>query len=177
MRGVQVFGVVLLCGLAGCVTAPVYNHPSKPLAEKQKDYVECMATANQAAQGAGGYFSDRAMRSGFFEHARDRYLAMCLESRGWSQGAQSSAAPSAPPPPRMEEHDFRQCAQVALVKLGKWDGPVNGEDSPRWREVWGRYLDSHAETSHDHRQVSIRMVIDRELATIRERMNWEACAS
>jgi len=177
MRGVQVSGFVLLCGLAGCVTAPVYNHPSKSLAEKQKDYVECMATASQAAQGAGSGFSDRALRSGFFEYARDRYLAMCLESRGWSQGAQPSTAPPTPTPPRMEAHVFRQCAQVALSKLGLYKGQVDGDESPMWQDVWRRYLDSHVELRNDERQSKIRMVIDRELTAIHERINWDACLS
>jgi hypothetical protein len=61
--------------------------------------------------------------------------------------------------------------------LGIWDGPADGENSPRWEAVWGRYLDSHVELSHDQRQAPIRMVIDRELAAIHERINWEACTS
>jgi hypothetical protein len=41
----------------------------------------------------------------------------------------------------------------------------------------GGYLDSHAELSHDHRQAPIRMEINRELAAVHERINWDACVS
>jgi hypothetical protein len=75
---------LLLSSLTGCVTAP---RPSldaqKPLEDKQRDVVECQALAAQAATGAGGWASNRAVRSAFYDHARDQYLAMCLESRGW----------------------------------------------------------------------------------------------
>ena len=35
--------------VAGCMAPVTYDHPRKALAEKQRDYVECMATASQAA--------------------------------------------------------------------------------------------------------------------------------
>src|SRR5919108_3155750 len=82
----------LLAG--GCVAPVTYDHPSKALAEKQWDHVECMATANQAAAGAGGWSSDPAIRSAIFANARDQYFAICLESRGWVRGGTSGPRPS-----------------------------------------------------------------------------------
>jgi hypothetical protein len=162
--------------IAGCAAPVTYNHPSKPMAEQQKDYVECLATANQAAAGAGSWSSDPAIRSGIFANARDRYFAMCLESRGWSQGA-SSSPPPPPAPPRLDARAFRQCTQVALAKLGLYAGPLDGDESPAWRDVWKRYTESRAELRNDERQSEIRRVIDRELAARQERINWEACVS
>jgi hypothetical protein len=76
--------VLLLSSLAGCVTA---SRPSldamKPLEEKQRDVVECQALAAQAATGTGEWSSDRAVRSALYTNARDQYLALCLQSRGW----------------------------------------------------------------------------------------------
>jgi hypothetical protein len=69
--------------VAGCAAPFTYNHPTKPLAEKQRDHLECLALANQAAMGAGGWSSDPAIRQGFFAHARDQYFLTCLQSRGW----------------------------------------------------------------------------------------------
>jgi hypothetical protein len=54
---------------------------AKPLAGRQQDYVEYLATANQAAYGVGNWSSDPAIRSVIFPYARDQYFAMCLESR------------------------------------------------------------------------------------------------
>ena len=81
--------IIIVLGLfaAGYAAPVMYNHPSKPLAEKQRDAVECLATANQAAYGAGGWSSDPAIRNAIFQNARDQYFAMCLESRGWVAGA------------------------------------------------------------------------------------------
>jgi hypothetical protein len=171
-----ILSLFALC-IAGCAAPVTYNHPSKPMAEQQKDYVECLATANQAAAGAGNWSSDRAIRSAVFANARDQYFAMCLESRGWSQGAPPSGAPPPPAPPRLDARVFRQCTQVALAKLGLYTGQPDGDESPAWRDVWRRYTESHAELRHDERQSEIRRVIDRELAAIQERINWEACVS
>jgi hypothetical protein len=168
---------LLIAALTSCVAPVTSNHPSKPLAEKQKDYVECMATANQAAYGAGNWSSDPAIRSAIFANARDQYLAMCLESRGWYQGATPHASPPPPAPALMDAHVFRQCAQVALSKLGLYHGQVDGEESPMWRDVWRRYLDSHVELRHDERQSEGRRVIDRELTATHKRINWDACPS
>jgi hypothetical protein len=67
--------------------------------------------------------------------------------------------------------------QEALVKLGVYDGPVDGEESPAWEEVWTRYLDSHADLTHDQQPGQIQTVIDRELAAIHEHIDWDACVS
>jgi hypothetical protein len=45
--------IVLGLFVTECAAPVTYNHPSKPLAEKQRDTVECLATANQAAYGSG----------------------------------------------------------------------------------------------------------------------------
>jgi hypothetical protein len=167
--------------VVGCVAPPapaMYNHPTKSLAEKQQDAIECSALASQAAQGAGGWSSDRAVRGAIYANARDQYLTMCLESRGWYQGAVPTQAPTpVENAPRQDAGVFRRCAQAALVTLGLWDGPVDGEDSPRWVEIWGRYLDNHMATAHDHRQTTSRAVIDQELAARGQHMNWDRCGS
>jgi hypothetical protein len=163
--------------VGGCVAPVTYDHPGKALAEKQRDHVECLATANQAAYGAGNWSSDPAIRNAIFQNARDQYFAMCLESRGWSQGSPPPGAPPPPAPPRLDARVFRQCTQVALAKLGLYAGQLDGDESPVWRDVWRRYTESHAELRNDERQSEIRRVIDRELAAIHERINWDACVS
>jgi len=70
---------------------------------------------------------------------------------------------------------FRQCAQVALTKLGIYHGQLN-TDTEEWPVVWERYLESHQELRNDQRQATIRAVIDRELAAKGERIDWDACA-
>jgi hypothetical protein len=85
---------VLALLVTGCAAPVTYDHPGKPLAEQQRDTVECMATANQAAAGAGSWLRDPAIQSGVFANARDQYFAMCLESRGWVAGATGQPRPS-----------------------------------------------------------------------------------
>jgi hypothetical protein len=108
-------------------------------------------------------------------------MALCLQSRGWYQGAAPAPEEEAPPttaPVHVQDaHGFRQCTQAALVKLGVYHGPVDGDDSPTWEEVWTRYLESHVDLAHDQRQAQIRMVLDQELAAIHEHIDWDACTS
>jgi hypothetical protein len=98
------------------------------------------------------------------------------------KGSSPPAAPTlpvqaAPTLPVQEDRVFRQCAQAALVMLGIWDGPMDGEDSPPWTKVWEHYLDHHRETSHDHRQATIRTVINQDLAAKGNQINWDKCGS
>ena len=138
-------GILSLVALlvAGCVTPVTYDHPGKALAEKQRDHVECLATANQAAYGAGNWSSDRAIRSAIFDNARDQYFAMCLQSRGWVAHTPPPASPRSPPPPAKSPQPPRQplvpasfraanaeaqrrCLQDALYFLGQYSGPRDG---------------------------------------------------
>ena len=112
-----VLGVLVV----GCVAPVTSDHPSKPLAEKQRDTVECLATANQAAYGAGNWSSDRAIRSAIFQNARDQYFAMCLESRGWVRGDTSSPRPSNWVSAEPDQNPERRCQQEALYVLGYYD--------------------------------------------------------
>ena len=191
-----VFGVAAIA-LAGCMggtrsrtkipaatdsgSTPPQWTADKPFEARRQDFVECLAQATHAAQSIASGARDRATRAAVFEDARGHYLAWCLQSRGWYQGTAPAPGEGAPPPTapvRVEDAQvFRQCAQAALVKLGVYDGPVDGDDSPMWEEVWTRYLESHVDLAHDRRQVQIRMVIDQELAAIHQHINWDACTS
>jgi hypothetical protein len=170
----RVIGLVLF--VAGCAAPVTYDHPTKPLAEKQRDHIECLALANQAAMGAGGWSSDPALRNAIFTNARDQHYLTCLQSRGWT-AADAAIPPPAPSSPKMDDYSFRQCVQVALSKLGLYHGPFKTDWTPEWQAVWQRYLDGHAELRNDQQQSAIRVVLDRDLATIQERLDWEACAS
>jgi hypothetical protein len=176
MRVMYRYSLVLLCGLTSCVTAPIYGHPSKPRTEKQKDYVECLATANQAAQGSGGYFSDRTIRTAVFENARDQYLAMCLESRGWSAQPASSAAMTAA---RYHPADFtglRRCMQEALYSLGMYRDARDGSNSPAWQRAQKAYLASHEiPTDPPPSDEQLREILDHDLGARRLNMNWPVC--
>jgi hypothetical protein len=153
----------------------------KPFEARRQDFVECLARASQTARSIASGARDRATHAAVLEDARGHYMALCLQSRGWYQGTPLAPGEEAPPrtaPVQVQDaHGFRQCAQAALVKLGVYHGPVDGDDSPMWEEVWIRYLDSHVDLAHDQRQAPIRMVIDQELAAIHEHINWDACAS
>ena len=153
----------------------------KPFEARRQDFVECLARASQAARSIASGVKDRATRAAVLEDARGHYMALCLQSRGWYQGTTLTPGAEAPPPTApvqvQDAHGFRQCAQAALVKLGVYHGPVDGDNSPVWEEVWIRYLDSHVDLAHDQRQALIRMVIDRELAAIHEHIHWDACTS
>jgi hypothetical protein len=171
---------VALVGCAG-VAQPQWT-ANKPLQSRQQDVVECAALAAQAAQGAGSWSSDRAIRAGIFDNARDQYLLLCLQSRGWYQGLPpTTAAPRPPPPPRVTTvRAVRRCHQAALVKLNLWDGPAHGDDSPRWGEVWIGYvkrrLQPYESLTIEQRHAGIHAVIDQELAAIHaEPINWDAC--
>jgi hypothetical protein len=176
MRDMHLSGLVLLCSLAGCVAAPVYNHPSKSLAGKQKDYVECAATANQAAQGSGGYFSDRAIRTAVFENARDQYLAMCLESRGWSAQPMASAATIATRNRSADYTAMRRCMQEALYSLRMYGGARDGSNSPAWQSAQKAYLASHEmPTDPPPSDEHLREILDRDLVARGLNMNWPVC--
>jgi hypothetical protein len=163
-----------LC-IAGCAAPVTYDHPSKSLAEKQRDYVECAATASQAAQGAGGWSSDRAIRGAFYTDARDQYLAICLESRGWVRGGTSATtAPmvSAEPPKDPE----RRCQQGALSILGYYDLWRDGRDSWWWQQALQRYqttkgLDAQAPDA----PARLRTAIDEDLQARGVVDPWRRC--
>jgi hypothetical protein len=171
----------------------MYNHPSKPLAEKQKDAVECLATANQAAYGTGNWSSDPAIRNALFQNARDQYFAMCLESRGWSAHTPPSAPPRSAPspaplpkPPRQplvpasfraaDAEAQRRCLQEALYFLGHYAGPRDGGDSVAWQQALQHYLavrghDTDPAPSHEE----ILLILDRDLAAQTKSINWSVC--
>jgi hypothetical protein len=189
-----VLGVVTLT-LAGCTSVtrsstkvpaapdrgatPPQWTADKPFEARRQDFVECLARASQAARSLASGARDRATHAAVIEDARGHYMALCLQSRGWYQGTALAPGEEAPPAPVQvqDAHGFRQCTQAALVKLGVYHGPVDGDDSPMWEEVWIRYLDSHGDLAHDQGQAPIRMVIDQELAAIHEHINWDACTS
>ena len=180
---ILLMAALLSIALAGCagVAQPQWT-ANKPLQSRQQDVVECAALAAQAAQGAGSWSSDRAIRAGIFDNARDQYLLLCLQSRGWYQGLPpTTAAPRPQPPPRVTTvRAVRRCHQAALVKLNLWDGPAHGDDSPQWGEAWIGYikrrLQPYESLTIDQRQAGIHAVIDQELAAIHEEpINWDAC--
>jgi hypothetical protein len=138
--------------VAGCATPVTYDHPTKPFTEKQRDHIECLALANQAAMGAGGWSSDPAIRNAIFTNARDQYYITCLQSRGWMAAETIAPPPPTLTPPKMDDYSFRQCAQVALSKLGLYHGPLKTNWTPEWQAVWQRYLNGHAELRNDERQ-------------------------
>ncbi len=136
-RAVALIVCLALVGVGCTLSTPLtYHHPTKALADRQKDLVECAALAGQASTGAGEWSSDRAVRSAVQANVRDQYFATCLESRGWVAGA--------PPPPTAElpsatPTERRVCAQQALYLLNLYDGPRTGEDSPLWQQAVQRY--------------------------------------
>jgi hypothetical protein len=68
--------LLLLLGLwllTGCATGSPDRPPTKTLHAPQKDLAECLELASEVAQYPPSHARGRA--------ARDRYLAMCLESR------------------------------------------------------------------------------------------------
>ena len=142
----RTYGILSVLSLlvSGCVAPVTYDHPSKPLAEKQRDHVECLATANQAAAGAGQWSSDPAIRSAIFDNARDQYFAMCLESHGWVRGGTSGPRPSTSSSPSQEGTPraiaLRQCNQQAFSRLGWYDGPIDGLPSDAWKEAVQGYM-------------------------------------
>jgi hypothetical protein len=78
---------ILAVGFSGCVELPQpLQHADKSLGARQQDIAECRALAAQAAEGTGGHLSDPAIRDTFFIKAHDQYLALCLQSRGWTKG-------------------------------------------------------------------------------------------
>jgi hypothetical protein len=190
----RTLGVVLvMLGLVGCAAPVAYDHPTKPRAEKQGDYVECLATANQAASGAGNWSSDRILRSALFDHARDQYFAMRLESRGWYAHTTRSAAPRsrlppAPPPkpPRQpvvpaafsaaDATAQRRCLQEALYFPGQYSGPRDGGDDEIWQQSLQNYLARHGPAtdpapSHE----AILLMVDRDLAVRTQSLDWSVC--
>ena len=68
-------------------------------------------------KGAGGWPSDRTIRRAIYDNACDQYLAICLESRGWTRGGTSA---STAPTVNVEspQDPERRCQQGALYILG-----------------------------------------------------------
>jgi hypothetical protein len=159
--------------VAGCVAPVTYDHPSKALAEKQKDHVECMATATQAAAGAGGWSSDPAIRSAVFQNARDWYFAMCLESRGWRTGQPRPSDHVSAEPPKDAE---RRCQQEALAVLGYYDLWRDGRDSWWWQQALQRYQTSKGFTPEDPElPARLRTAIDEDLQARGSGDQWRQC--
>jgi starvation-inducible outer membrane lipoprotein len=75
-----------LFGLAACATAPqpYIKAPEGSEANQQKDHVECLALAAQAAQGAGGFTSVAPVQAAFYDEAKQRYYVQCLQGRGYT---------------------------------------------------------------------------------------------
>jgi hypothetical protein len=78
--------LISLVFFAACATGPrpYLDASHKPTREQQRDRVECQALAAQAAQGAGIWSSDPAIRAAIRANAQDSQLIQCLESRGWT---------------------------------------------------------------------------------------------
>jgi hypothetical protein len=168
--------IVLGLFVAGCAAPVTYNHPSKPLAEKQRDTVECLAMANQAAYGAGNWSSDPAIRNAIFQNARDQYFAMCLESRGWVAGVTGQPRPtnqvSAEPPKDAE----RRCQQEALSLLGYYDLWRDGRDSWWWQQALQRYQTNKGLTMEDLEAAArLRTAIDNDLQAQGSVDRWRHC--
>ena len=165
--------VLVMLGVVGCAAQVVYDQPTKPLAEKQRDHVECLATANQAAYGAGDWWSDRAMRTATFQIARDRYFAMCLESRGWRAGQPRPSDHVSAEPPKDAE---RRCQQEALFQLGYYDLWRDGRDSLWWQQALPRYQTTKGLSPEDpETPARLRTAIDEDLQ-VRGRVDeWRQC--
>jgi hypothetical protein len=175
--------LVLALWLSGCVSGPqpYLDAPQKTVQEKQTDGVECQALAAQAATGAGSWSRDRAVRSAFYDNAREQYLAQCLQGRGWAW----QSAPSAPieltirPAAAVRPADYdrmRYCQQEVLWFLRYYGGPRDGGDNPVWQRIWHVYLAEHGLAIEPApTQAQIQLVIDRDLAARHQSLNWEAC--
>jgi hypothetical protein len=183
MRYPRIIKIILAITLTGCAATPQWI-ADKPLPARQQDVVECSAMAAQAAQGTGSWSSDRAIRTGLFENARDQYLAMCLQSRGWYQGSPAPVTSAQNPP----VSHARRCLQLALSRVGGWNGPVDATDSPSWQDTWAAYVESRNGLAHrtavpgaageqftpTERITAIR-AINAELAATGASINWQSC--
>jgi hypothetical protein len=162
--------------VAGCVAPVTYDHPGKALAEKQRDHVECLATANQAAYGAGNWSSDRAIRSAIFDNARDRYFAMCLESRGWVRGGTSGPRPSNWVGAEPDKDPERRCQQGTLYMLGYYDSWRDGRDSWWWQQALQRYQTTKGIEAQDpDAPAHLRAAIDEDLQAQGHADQWRRC--
>ena len=160
----------VLAHILGCVAAPQWT-ADKPLQARQQDVVECLALASQAAQGAGSWSSDRAIRAAVFENARDQYLGICLQSRGWYQRPSTSSPTSAPEPVRGYPC-FSSVWAGGSRQFGALGWPRGMEDLPRGRKSGSAICAARVvETIHYRRQASIRLVLDRDSAAIQQRIN------
>ena len=74
----------MMSACTACATMPqgYWRAPSET-ANRAQDDLECRALANQAAMGAGGWSSDRAIRAAFYDEAVQQYFNQCVESRGY----------------------------------------------------------------------------------------------
>jgi hypothetical protein len=181
----------ILCVLSllagGCVAPVTYDHRGKTLAEKQRDTVECLATASQAASGAGGWSSDPALRSAIFQHARDQYFAMCLESRGWVRGSTSSPGPpnwvsaGIPGPSNWvsaepDKDPERRCQQGAFYVMGYYDLWRDGRDSWWWQQALQRYQTTKGlDASDPEATTRLRTAIDEDLQAKGNADQWRRC--
>jgi hypothetical protein len=174
----RIYGILSALSLlmAGCVAPVTYDHPSKALAEKQRDHVECLATANQAAYGAGNWSSDPAIRSAIFQNARDQYFAMCLESRGWVRGSASGPRPSNWVSADPEKDLERGCQQGALHVLGYYDAWQDGRDSWWWQQALQRYQMTKGLDAQDpDTPTRLRTAIDEDLQAQGAADQWRRC--
>ena len=135
-----------------------------------------MATANQAAYGAGNWSSDPAIRNAIFQNARDQYFAMCLESRGWVAGATAQARPSNQVSAEPLEDAERRCQQEALYLLGYYDAWRDGRDSPWWQQALHRYHTSRGlKTEDPDAPARLRAAIDEDLQAQGSVDQWRRC--
>jgi hypothetical protein len=70
--------------LAGCVAPGQQAYWRAPDdANRQKDHLECLALANQAAMGAGAWTGVDPIAAAFRDQAAGQYYMQCLQSRGY----------------------------------------------------------------------------------------------
>jgi hypothetical protein len=83
MKILLVLSFLLICTACAIGPQPYWESPAGMAANRQQDDLECSALAAQAASGAGDWSSDRAIRAGIYQHARQNYYNQCVQSRGY----------------------------------------------------------------------------------------------
>ena len=78
--------VLVLLSLTACATGrkAYLQAPAGDDVNQQKDHLECLALASQAAQGAGSWSSMAPVRAAFYDEAKRRAYGQCLQSRGYT---------------------------------------------------------------------------------------------
>jgi hypothetical protein len=71
--------------LTACVPMAAQRHTweNPDGRNRAQDDLECRALAAQAAQGAGGWSSDRTLRAVLYDQTVQQYYNQCAESRGY----------------------------------------------------------------------------------------------